>query len=93
MHKEANLTLTLSRSRSTKDHHLNKLSRPTAQMLYTKCQGHRPSGYEEDFKRVNTIYGRGSHLGHKTKIFCMHFSLIIIRSLHIKFEFNWTNGL
>ena len=28
MHKEANLTLTLSRSRSSWDHHLNKLGRP-----------------------------------------------------------------
>ena len=28
MHKEANLTLTLSRSRSTLDHYLNKLGSP-----------------------------------------------------------------
>ena len=28
MHKEANLTLTLRRSRSSSDHHLNKLGRP-----------------------------------------------------------------
>ena len=52
MHKEANLTLALSRSRSTYDHHLNKLGRPRIPnaMLHTKSQGHRPSGSgEEDF--------------------------------------------
>ena len=43
-------------------------------MLHTKSQGHRPSGSgEEDFLRVFTIYGRGSHLGHVTKIFCINF--------------------
>ena len=63
-------------------------------MLYLKSQGHRPSGSrEEDFLRVFTIYGRGSHLGHVTKIFFMHFGYLIIRSLHMKFEFNWANGL
>ena len=33
-------------------------------MLHTKSQGHRPPGSgEEDFLRVFTIYGRGSHFG------------------------------
>ena len=63
-------------------------------MLYTKSQGHRPSGSgEEDFLRVFTIYRHGGHLGHVTIIFCINFSLLIIRSLHMKFEFNWANGL
>ena len=67
---------------------------PTSPMLHTKSQGHRPScSGEEDFERVFTIYGRGGHLGHVTKIFCIHFSYLIIRSLHMKFEFNWANSL
>ena len=63
-------------------------------MLHTKSQGNRPSGSgEEDFLRVFTIYGRGVHLGHVTKTFCINFGLLIIRSHHMKFEFNWANGL
>ena len=63
-------------------------------MLHTKSQGHQPFGSgEEEFKMVFTIYGRGGHLGHVTKIFCKNFGLLIIRSLHMKFEFNWANGL
>ena len=43
-------------------------------MLHTKSQGHRPFGSgEEDFLRVFTIYGRGRHLGHVTKVFCINF--------------------
>ena len=57
-------------------------------MLHTKSHGHRPSGSGEDFYMGFTIYGRSGHLVHVTKIFC-----IIIRSLHMKFEFNWANGL
>ena len=62
-------------------------------MLHTKSQGHRPSDSGEDFLRGFTIYGRGSHLSHVTKVFCINFGLFIIRSLHMKFEFNWANGL
>ena len=40
---------------------------------------------------VFTIYG--DHLGHVTKIVCLNFSLLSIRSLHMKFEFNWAKGL
>ena len=59
-------------------------------MLHTKFQGHLPSGSgEEDFKMVFTIYGCGSHLDHVTKIFCINFGLLIIRSPHMKFG----NGL
>ena len=42
---------------------------------------------------VFTIYGRGGHLGHVTKIFCINLGLLIIKSLHMKFEFNLSNGL
>ena len=63
-------------------------------MLHTKSQGHRPScSGEEDFSRVFTIYGRGGHLGHVTKIFCINFGLLKKWSLHMKFEFNWAHGL
>ena len=58
-------------------------------MIHTKSQGHRPSGSgEEDFLQVFTIYGRGGHLGNVTKTFNIN-----LGSLHMKFEFNWANGL
>ena len=50
MHKEASFTLTLSRSKSTKDNYLNKLGRlntPNA-TYHTKSQGHWSSGSGED---------------------------------------------
>ena len=63
-------------------------------MIHTKSQGHWPSGSgEEDFLKVFTIYGHGSHLCHVTLISCINFGSLIIRSLHMKFEFNWANGL
>ena len=62
-------------------------------MLHTKSQGHQPSGSGEDFEMVFTIYGRSGHLDHVTKIFCINFGQLIIRSLHMKFEFNKANGL
>ena len=69
MHYEANLTLTLSRSRSSWDHHLNLVG-PTSPMLHTKSQGHWPSGSgEEDF----TIYGRDRYLSHVTIAICVNF--------------------
>ena len=37
------------------------------------------------------MYGHGGHL-HVTITFCIIFGLLIIRSLHMKFEFNWANG-
>ena len=38
-------------------------------MLHTKFRENRPAGSgEEDFRRVFTIYGRGGHLGHVTKM-------------------------
>ena len=62
-------------------------------MLHTKSQGHRPSGSgEEDFLRVFTIYGRGGHLGHVTKTIWTNFCSPILRSLHMKYEFNWPSS-
>ena len=62
----------------------------TTPMLHTKSQGHRPSGSgEEDFLRVFTIYGRGGHLGHVTKTIWTNFRSPTLRSLHMKYEFNW----
>ena len=42
---------------------------------------------------VFTIYGGGGHLGPVTNILYIYFGYIIIRSLHMKFDFNWANGL
>ena len=62
-------------------------------MLHTKSQGHRPSGSaEEDFLRVFTIYGRGGHLGEVTKTNWTNFRSPILRSLHMKYEFNWPSS-
>ena len=62
-------------------------------MLHTKSQGHRPSGSgEEDFLRVFTIYGRGGHLGHVTRTIWTNFRSRVLRSLHMKFEFDWPSG-
>ena len=61
-------------------------------MLHTKSQGHRPSGSGEDFLRVFTIYGHGSHLGHVTKTIWTNFRSPILRSLHMKYEFNWPSS-
>ena len=35
-------------------------------MLHTKFLGNRPAGSREDFLRVFTMCGHGSHLGHVT---------------------------
>ena len=43
-------------------------------MLHTKPQGHWPFGSgEEDFLRVFTIYGHGSHLGCVTQMLRINF--------------------
>ena len=62
-------------------------------MLHTKSRGHRPSGSgEEDFLRVFTIYGRGGHLGRVTRTIWTNFCFRVLRSLHMKFEFDWPSG-
>ena len=56
-------------------------------MLHIKFRGNRSTGSgEEDFRRVFTIYGRGSHLGHVTHM------PPYPRSFHIKFGFDRSSG-
>ena len=55
-------------------------------MLHTKRRGNQPAGSgEEDFRRVFTIYGRGSHLGHVTSIMLINFHFLVPESFHTKF--------
>ena len=62
-------------------------------MLQAKFQEHRTSGSgEEDFLKVFTIYGHGSHLGHVTWTTYIHFPFPFPRMLHIKFGFDWPGG-
>ena len=55
-------------------------------MLHTKLSENRPAGSgEEDFLRVFTIYGRGGHLGHVTRILSSDFYFHVPESFHTKF--------
>ena len=54
-------------------------------MLHTKFRGNRPACSEEDFLRVFTIYGRGSHLGHVTSNMSSDFHFFVPESFHTKF--------
>ena len=55
-------------------------------MLHTKFRGNRPAGSgEEDFLRVFTIYGRGSHLGHVTSIMSSDIHFLVPESFQAKF--------
>ena len=55
-------------------------------MLNTKFPGNRPTGStEEDFRRIFTIYGRVSHLGHVTSIVLSDFHFLVPESFHTKF--------
>ena len=59
-------------------------------MLHTKFCGNWPAGSgEEDFLRVFTIYGRGSHLGHVTSIMLINFQFLVPESFHAKFGSEW----
>ena len=49
-------TLSCGSSKSTKNHHLNKLYWITTQMLHTKSKGHPLSHSGEDFKVVFLPY-------------------------------------
>ena len=40
------------------------------------------AGSREDFLRVITIYGRGSHLGHVTSIISSDFHFLVSESFH-----------
>ena len=62
-------------------------------MLHAKFQDHRTYGSgEEDFLKVFTIYGHGSHLGHVTLTIYINFRSPFPRRLHIKFGFDWPRG-
>ena len=62
-------------------------------MLHTKFRGNRPTGSgEEDFLVFFTIYGRGGHLGHLTRISQSNFRSLYPWMLHIKFHFDWPSG-
>ena len=55
-------------------------------MLHTKFRGNRPAGSgEEDFKKVFTIYGHGSHLGHFTSITSSNFHFLVPENFLTKF--------
>ena len=62
-------------------------------MLHTKFRGNRPAGSgEEDFLRVFTIYGRGSHLGHVTSIMLINFHFLVPESFLTKFCSEWLSS-
>ena len=48
-------------------------------MLHTKFQGHRSGGSGEDFFKVFTIYGHGSHVGYVTQLICINFLSISLK--------------
>ena len=55
-----------------------------------KFRENRPAGSgEEDFLRVFTIYGRGGHLGHVTKIMLTNFHFLVPESFYTKFSSEW----
>ena len=55
-------------------------------MLHTKFRENRfARSREEDFRRVFTIYGRGSHLDHVTSIMSSDFHFLVPKSLHTKY--------
>ena len=61
-------------------------------MLHTKFHGNQPAGSGEDFRRVFTIYGRGSHLGHVTSIMLINFHFLVPESFHTKFGSEWLSS-
>ena len=62
-------------------------------MLHTKFRENRPAGSgEEDFLRVFTIYGRGGHLGHVTRIMLRNFHFLVPESFHTKLSSEWPSS-
>ena len=62
-------------------------------MLHTKFRENRHAGSgKEDFRRVFTIYGRGSHLGHVTQMPRTKNRSPYSRRLHIKCGFDRPSG-
>ena len=76
-------------------------------MLHTKINENRPVGSgEEDFLRVFTIYGRGGHLGHVTRILFKNYISLYVKAFiqnlvqngpvvseKIRFEFLYVHDL
>ena len=60
-------------------------------MLHAKFRGNRPAGSGEDYIRVFSIYGRGDHLGHVTRMPSIHLSFPYPMRHNIKFCFDWPN--
>ena len=54
-------------------------------MLHTNFHENRPASSGEDFLRVFTIYGHGSHFGHVTSIVSSDFHILVPESFHTKF--------
>ena len=55
-------------------------------MLHTKFRGNWIAGSgEEDFLKVFTIYGHGSHLGQVTSIMSLDFHCLVPESFRTKF--------
>ena len=54
-------------------------------MLHIKFQGHGSIGSGEDFFKVFTIYGHGSHVGHVTQLICINFHSYSPISFHMNF--------
>ena len=47
-------------------------------MLHTKFHRNLTTGsWKQDFLRINTIYGQGSHLGHVTSIMLINFHFLV----------------
>ena len=61
-------------------------------MLHTMFGGIRPAGSGEDFKRVFTIYGHSSHLGHVTSIMSSDFHFLVPESFHKKCGSDWQSS-
>ena len=61
-------------------------------MLHTKFRGNWPAGSGEEDLRVFTIYGRGSHLGHVTRIMLINFYFLVPESFHAKFGSEWLSS-
>ena len=61
-------------------------------MLHTKFPENRPAGSGEDFLGFFTIYGRGGHLGHVTRIMLTNFHFLVPGSLHTKFSSEWPSS-
>ena len=62
-------------------------------MLHTKFRGNRPAGSgEKYFRKVFTIYWRGGHLGHMTRIMFINFHFLVPESFHKKFGTEWPSS-